>query len=71
MQIYEGLSEKIEENKFIAEITIPELPPGKAGTVKANVKLSLQLSGMLTAVATVKGVAIDVTIQYSTPFEVK
>uniref|UniRef100_A0AC34GXA5 Heat shock protein 70 n=1 Tax=Panagrolaimus sp. ES5 TaxID=591445 RepID=A0AC34GXA5_9BILA len=69
--IYEGLSEKIEENKFIAEIMIPELPPGKAGTVKANVKLNLQLSGMLTAVATVNGVAIDVTIQYSTPFEVK
>uniref|UniRef100_A0AC35G7V6 Uncharacterized protein n=1 Tax=Panagrolaimus sp. PS1159 TaxID=55785 RepID=A0AC35G7V6_9BILA len=69
--IYEGLSENIEENKWIADITIPELPPGKAGTIKANVKLSLQLSGMLTAVATVKGVVIDVTIQYTTPYEIK
>uniref|UniRef100_A0A914QBA6 Heat shock protein 70 n=1 Tax=Panagrolaimus davidi TaxID=227884 RepID=A0A914QBA6_9BILA len=66
--IYEGLSDRVEENKWIADIKISGLPSGKAGTIKADVKLSIQVNGILTAVATVKDAVIDVTIQYTTPF---
>lgn len=68
-QIYEGISDDISKDKHIADIEIPDLPLGKAGTVKAELTLSIEINGMLRAVAKVNDCIIPLDIEYSMPWD--
>uniref|UniRef100_A0A914YV03 Heat shock protein 70 n=1 Tax=Panagrolaimus superbus TaxID=310955 RepID=A0A914YV03_9BILA len=49
--LYEGSSNNIEENVYIGSVNISDLPPGKAGDIKVDVRFKINKNGILSATA--------------------
>lgn len=61
------MEDDISKDKYIADIEIPNLPFGKAGSVEAELTLAIELNGQLKVEAKVGNIAVPLTLQYSMP----
>jgi len=68
--IYEGLSENIDEDNYIAEIQITGIPKKKAREVKIEVTLELDINGILKAEAKIleTDIVVKAEIKYDSNF---
>jgi molecular chaperone DnaK (HSP70) len=52
VEIYQGESEKISDNRKLGKVHLAGLPPGKAGKVKIKLSVTIDVESMLSVKAT-------------------
>ena len=74
MSIFQGESDKAQENEYLGTLVIPNLPPEARGSQSFDIVFSLSAEAILTVTADAKETGRSVTATFSTkdtPEEVK
>ena len=72
--VFQGESDRAQENEYLGTLVVPNLPKGARGTVSFDIMFSLSAESILTVTAEEKATARTVTASFSTrdtPEEVK
>jgi molecular chaperone DnaK len=64
--IFQGESEKAQENEYLGTLIVPDLPPGTKGNVVFDIIFSVSAESILTVTAEERGTARTVTATFST-----
>src|SRR5439155_6938509 len=64
--IFQGESERAQENEYLGTLIVPDLPPGTKGNVVFDIIFSVSAESILTVTAEERGTARTVTATFST-----
>jgi len=64
--IFQGESERAQENEYLGTLIVPDLPPGTKGNVVFDIIFSISAESILTVTAEERGTARTVTATFST-----
>ena len=64
--IFQGESDRAQENEYLGTLIVPDLPPGTKGNVVFDIIFSISAESILTVTAEERGTARTVTATFST-----
>ena len=64
--IFQGESDRAEENEYLGTLIVPDLPPGTKGNVVFDIIFNISAESILTVTAEERGTARTVTATFST-----
>src|SRR5207237_3786425 len=64
--IFQGESDRAQENEYLGTLIVPDLPPGTKGNVVFDIIFSVSAESILTVTAEERGTARTVTATFST-----